>query len=111
MRGKTGKITVMPGFCGEEHSGGSALVLWPPLWMSYLPKIYLGSPASFVISVVSRFLAILLFRTHPQPNDINSILFPSNKNVCNARKNSHQNHTKGWNIWNIKCFTIPYLGS
>ena len=40
-----------------------------------------------------------------------SILFPSKSNVCNAWKNSHQNLTKGWNIWNIKCFTIPYLGS
>ena len=71
-------------------------------------------------------MAILLFRkSHCDPPSLKfhnrmtliestflwSVLFPSNKNVCNAWKNSHQNLTKGWNICNIKCFTIPYLGS
>ena len=60
MRGKTGKTAVMPRFCREEHGGGGTLVMWSPLWMSCLPKIYRGNPASFVISVVSLFLAILL---------------------------------------------------
>ena len=108
----------MPGFCREEH--GSTLVmwfevatvdvlpaknlLWQPCKFCYFGcKFIFGNPAFYDPSSMKFHNQMTLIES----NFLWSIL----NNVCNAWKNNHQNHTKVWNIWNMKCFTIPYLDS
>ena len=60
--GKAGKTTVLPIFCRIERSSGSSSmpVKWLPLWGSYLPKIYRGSPDHWSFLKQTRNLAFQL---------------------------------------------------